>query len=106
VKGQAPEVAENQRGTSSLDPNVLINLEGRINNPETDIQKILDLIKTEPVLSGRLIKLFNSVLFLGGCDKVLDLSSEIMSLGLKMFLYLTVSFNASKFLKPQKLSII
>ena len=65
---------------------ILINLEGRINDPESDIEEISGLIQTEPVLSGRLIKLSNSVLFGGGRDEVLDLNSAIMRLGLKMFL--------------------
>ncbi len=65
---------------------ILINLEGRINDPESDIEEISSLIQTEPVLSGRLIKLSNSVLFGGGRDEVLDLNSAIMRLGLKMFL--------------------
>ena len=34
---------------------ILINLEGRINDPESDIEEISGLIQTEPVLSGRLI---------------------------------------------------
>ena len=65
---------------------ILINLECRINDPESDIEEISSLIQTEPVLSGRLIKLSNSVLFGGGRDEVLDLNSAIMRLGLKMVL--------------------
>ena len=57
---------------------ILINLEGRINDPESDIEEISGLIQTEPVLSGRLIKLSNSVLFGGGRDEVSDLNSAIM----------------------------
>ena len=49
---------------------ILINLECRINDPESDIEEISSLIQTEPVLSGRLIKLSNSVLFGGGRDEV------------------------------------
>jgi HD-like signal output (HDOD) protein len=51
------------------------------------------LIKTGPVLLGRLIKLTNSVLFFGGRDEVLALSSDIMQLGLKMVLDLAVEDN-------------
>ena len=57
---------------------ILINLEGRINDPESDIEEISGLIQTELVLSGRSIKLSNSVLFGGGRDEVLDLNSTIM----------------------------
>jgi len=84
---------------------VLTSLEVRINNPETDIQEISDLIKTEPVLSGRLIKLSNSVLFGGGRDKVLDLNSAIMRLGLKMVLDLAYTLELPKaFKKPKSFS--
>ena len=53
------------------------------------------MIKTEPVLWGRLIKLSNSVFF-GGRDEVLDLSSEIMRLGLKMVLDLAYTVDLPK----------
>lgn len=81
---------------------VLVNLESRINNPETDIEDISDLINTEPVLSGRLIRLSNSVLFGGGREEVLDLNSAIMRLGLKMVLDLVYSVELpGTFKKPE-----
>jgi HD-like signal output (HDOD) protein len=81
---------------------ILINLEGRINNPNTDIEEISELIQTDPVLSGRLIKLSNSVLFGGGRDKVDDLNSAIMRLGLKMVLDLAYTLELpSAFKKPK-----
>ena len=80
---------------------VLTSLEARIDNPETDIEEISDLIKTEPVLSGRLIMLSNSVLFGGGRDKVLDLNSAIMRLGLKMVLDLAYTLELPKAFKTQ-----
>ena len=81
---------------------VLINLESRINNPETDIEEISNLIKTEPVLSGRLIKLSNSFFFGGGRDEVLDLDSAIMRLGLKMVLDLAYTLELPKTFKKPK----
>ena len=36
-------------------PEVLINLEKRVNDPDWDIIEISAIIETEPVLSGRLI---------------------------------------------------
>lgn len=86
---------------------ILINLEGRINNPDTDIEEISDLIQTEPVLSGRLIKLSNSVLFGGGRDEVHDINSAIMRLGLKMVLDLAYTLELPKaFKKPKSFSHI
>ena len=81
---------------------ILINLEGRINDPESDIEEISSLIQTEPVLSGRLIKLSNSVLFGGGRDEVLDLNSAIMRLGLKMVLDLAYTLELPKVFKKPK----
>jgi HD-like signal output (HDOD) protein len=81
---------------------VLISLESRINNSETDIEEISDLIKTEPVLSGSLIKLSNSVLFGEGRDEVLDLNSAIMRLGLKMVLDLAYTLELPKAFKKTK----
>jgi len=81
---------------------ILINLESRINNPDTDIEEISELIQTEPVLSGRLIKLSNSVFFGGGRDKADDLNSAIMRLGLKMVLDLAYTLELpSAFKKPK-----
>ncbi len=85
MKEKLLELLETKGGLPPLS-DILINLEGRINDPESDIEEISSLIQTEPVLSGRLIKLSNSVLFGGGRDEVLDLNSAIMRLGLKMFL--------------------
>jgi len=81
---------------------ILINLEGRINDPESDIEEISGLIQTEPVLSGRLIKLSNSVLFGGGRDEVSDLNSAIMRLGLKMVLDLAYTLELPKMFKKPK----
>jgi HD-like signal output (HDOD) protein len=81
---------------------VLISLEGRINDPASDIEEISGLIQTEPVLAGRLIKLSNSVLFGGGRDEVLDLNSAIMRLGLKMVLDLAYTLELPKAFKKSK----
>ncbi len=81
---------------------ILINLEGRINDPDSDIEEISGLIQTEPVLSGRLIKLSNSVLFGGGRDDVLDLNSAIMRLGLKMVLDLAYTLELPRAFKKPK----
>jgi len=91
VKGDLPPLSD-----------VLINLEGRINNPDSDIEEISDLIRTEPVLSGRLIKLSNSVLFGGGRDEVADLNAAIMRLGLKMVLDLAYTLELPKAFKKPK----
>ena len=67
-------------------PEVLINLEKRVNDPDWDIIEIYTIIETEPVLSGRLIQLSNSVLFEGGREKFVDVQGSIIRLGIKMVL--------------------
>lgn len=67
-------------------PEILLKLQSLINDPESEIEEISRLIETEPVLSGRLIKLANSVLYGGGREKSTDLPSTVMRLGVKMIL--------------------
>jgi len=83
-------------------PDVLISLNKKINDPRTDIEEISQLIETEPVLSGRLIKLANSVLFGGGRDKAEDLQTAIMRLGLKMVLDLAYTLELPAMFKRRK----
>lgn len=70
-------------------PEILLKLQNLINDPESEIEEIARLIETEPVLSGRLIKLANSVLYGGGREKTEDLPSTVMRLGVKMILDLS-----------------
>ncbi len=83
-------------------PDILLRLEKLINDPESDIEAIAALIETEPVLSGRLIKMANSVLFGGGREQAKDLSTTILRLGIKMVLDLAYTLQLpSMFKKPK-----
>jgi two-component system cell cycle response regulator len=70
-------------------PEILLKLQSLINDPESEIEEISRLIETEPVLSGRLIKLSNSVLYGGGREKASNLSEMVMRLGVNMILDLS-----------------
>jgi HD-like signal output (HDOD) protein len=72
-------------------PDILINLENRVNDPDCDVLEISGIIETEPVLSGRLIRLSNSVLFGGGREDTEDLNDAVMRLGVKMVLDMAYS---------------
>ncbi|MBT3921277.1 MAG: HDOD domain-containing protein [Nitrospina sp.] len=72
-------------------PDILINLENRVNDPDCDVLEISGIIETEPVLSARLIQLSNSVLFGGGREKTEDLNDAVMRLGVKMVLDMAYS---------------
>ncbi len=63
-------------------PDILLRLESKIEDPKSNISDIAVLIETEPILSGRMIQLSNSVFFSRGGDKVENLSQAIIRLGL------------------------
>ena len=77
-------------------PDILLRLEAKIENPKSNISDIAVLIETEPILSGRLIKMSNSVFFGGGREKIENLSSAILRLGLKMVLDLAYTLEVPK----------
>ena len=77
-------------------PDILIKLEQIIDDPDSCIADISDLIKTEPVLSGRLMKLANSVFIGGGREKAEDLDNALGRLGLKMVLDLAYTLELPK----------
>lgn len=89
-------------------PEILLKLQNLINDPDSELEEIARLIETEPVLSGRLIKLSNSVLYGGGREKTEDLSGTVMRLGVKMILdlaytlQLTNMFNRFKSIDQYK----
>ncbi len=86
-------------------PDILLRLEAKIEDPKSNISDISVLIETEPILSGRLIKLSNSVFFGGGREKIENLSSAILRLGLKMVLDLAYTLEVPKlFMKGKGLN--
>lgn len=85
-------------------PDILTRLSIKINSPECDLSEIAALIKTEPVLAGKLTKLANSVFYGGGLDKAEDISTAIMRLGLKIVMDLAYALKIPKlFAKSQGL---
>jgi len=83
-------------------PDILMNLEIKINDPDCDILEVSGIIETEPVLSGRLIKLSNSVLFGGGREKTEDLNDAVMRLGVKMVLDMAYTLKLPGLFKKAK----
>ena len=83
-------------------PEILINLERKVNDPDCDVMEISGIIESEPVLSGRLIQLSNSVLFGGGRENTEDLNDAVMRLGVKMVLDMAYSLKLpGLFSKPK-----
>jgi len=77
-------------------PDILVRLESKIEDPKSNISDISILIETEPILSGRMIQLSNSVFFNRGGNKVENLSQAIIRLGLKMILDLAYTLEVPK----------
>ncbi len=82
-------------------PDILMNLERKVNDPDCDVLEISGIIETEPVLSGRLIQLSNSVLFGGGREKTEDLNDAVMRLGIKMVLDMAYTLKLPGLFKPK-----
>lgn len=85
MRNELIQLAEEKGDLPPL-PEVLCRLADKIEDPDSCISDIVELIQTEAVLAGRFIKLANSVFFGGGRDKVEDLHNAIGRLGLKMVL--------------------
>ena len=82
-------------------PEILIHLEKKVNDPKSDLESIAELLESDPVLSGNLIALANSVFFSGGRESADDIGSAVMRLGIKMVLDLAYTIKLSNmFARP------
>ena len=63
--------------------------------------EVSGIIESEPILSGRLIQLANSVLFGGGRDNVEDMNDAVMRLGVKMVLDMVYTVKLPGLFKPK-----
>ena len=77
-------------------PDILIKLEKLVNDPKASLESIAELLESDPVLSGNLIALANSVFFSGGREKADDISSAVMRVGIKLILDLAYTVKLSK----------
>jgi HD-like signal output (HDOD) protein len=85
-----------EKGNIPSLPDILVRLEPKIEDPKSNISDTAILIETEPILSGRMIQLSNSVFFNRGGNKVENLSQAIIRLGLKMILDLAYTLEVPK----------
>lgn len=95
MREQILETIQEKKNIPPL-PDILHRLEAKIGNPKSKISDIAILIETEPILSGRLIQLSNSVFFGGGGSRVERLPDAIIRLGLKMILDLAYTLEIPK----------
>jgi len=65
-------------------PEVALRVRRVINDPHSDVEKVLNVVKTDPALTARLLKMANSALMRRGVDGPVDLRSTISRLGFDM----------------------
>lgn len=83
-------------------PEILFALQKIIDDPDCDVENVYQLIKTEPVLSGRLITLANSALFGSGKDVTTNLEDAVIRLGIKQAMDLVFALELPKTFKKSK----
>ncbi len=91
-----------QKGDLPPLPEVLLELQKLINDPDSNLDDIHRLIKTDMVLTGKLVTLANNVYFAGGREKAEGIEEAIVRLGLKMVLDLCYSLEIPKAFKKTK----
>lgn len=77
-------------------PDILTRLSAKIDEPDCELSEIASLIETEPVLSGKMLTLANSVFFGGGLSETKNLTTAVMRLGLKITLDLAYTLKLPK----------
>ncbi|MEK9628963.1 MAG: HDOD domain-containing protein [Nitrospinota bacterium] len=91
-----------QKGELPPLPEVLLELEKLINDPDCNVDDIHRLIKADMVLTGKVVTLANNVYFSGGREKADGIEEAIVRLGLKMVLDLCYSVEVPKAFKKIK----
>ncbi len=64
-------------------PEILLGLQKLMNDPNCEVEDVYHLLKTDPVLSGRIITLANSALFGSGKETTRNLEDAVIRLGMQ-----------------------
>jgi HD-like signal output (HDOD) protein len=91
-----------QKGDLPPLPKVLLELQKLKNDPDCNVDDICRLIKSDMVLTGKLVTLSNTVFFSGGRDKAENIEEAIVRLGIKMVLDLCYCVEVPKAFKEIK----
>ncbi|MDP8206913.1 MAG: HDOD domain-containing protein [Candidatus Electryonea clarkiae] len=62
-------------------PDIIAHISKKLSDPDSTIEEIAGLIQTEPVLTGNIIRLSNTVLF-GGQADIRDLKNAVVRIGM------------------------
>ncbi|MBL7021338.1 MAG: HDOD domain-containing protein [Nitrospinaceae bacterium] len=83
-------------------PKILFGLQKLMDDPDCEVQDVYRLLKTDPVLSGRLITLANSALFGSGRDETRNLEDAVVRLGMNQVIDLVYALVLPKTFKKSK----
>ena len=83
-------------------PKILFGLQKLMDDPDCEVEDVYRLIKTDPVLSGRLITLANSALFGTGREETRNLQDAVVRLGMKQVMDLVYALELPKTFKKSK----
>lgn len=83
-------------------PEILFGLQKLMDDPDCEVEDVYHLIKTDPVMSGRLITLANSALFSAGRDETQNLEDAVVRLGMSQVMDLVYALELPKTFKKSK----
>jgi HD-like signal output (HDOD) protein len=83
-------------------PEILFGLQKLMEDPDCEVEDVYRLIKTDPVLSGRLITLANSALFGTGKEETRNLEDAVVRLGMQQVMDLVFALELPKTFKKSK----
>ncbi len=83
-------------------PEILFGLQKLMDDPDCEVEDVYRLMKTDPVLSGRLITLANSALFGSGRDETRNLEDAVVRLGMHQVIDLVYALELPKTFNKSK----
>ena len=83
-------------------PEILLGLQKLIDDPDCEVEDVYSLLKTDAVLSGRLITLANSALFGSGREETRNLEDAVVRLGMKQVMDLVYALELPRTFKKSK----
>ena len=83
-------------------PEILLGLQKLMDDPDCEVEDVYRLMKTDPVLSGRLITLANSALFGSGRDETRKLEDAVVRLGMNQVIDMVYALELPKTFKKSK----
>jgi HD-like signal output (HDOD) protein len=83
-------------------PEVLLGLQKLMSDPDCEVEDVYRLLKTDPVLSGRIITLANSALFGSGKDTTRNLEDAVVRLGMQQVMDLVYALELPRAFRKSK----